>query len=78
MNTILPTENPAKKPSSFWQSWLHNIEQTLLNPAEFFKQVATAHANTDDWDTPYVRQGLVCVVLVAVVLALQQIGRAHV
>jgi hypothetical protein len=43
----------------------------LLSPHAFFEQVANAHQQVDDWDTPYVRQGLLCVLLISFVVALQ-------
>jgi hypothetical protein len=61
---------PAPKPS-FWGRWLMGIEQTLLAPQSFFETVVKHHAQADEWDTPYVRQGLLCVLLVAFVVALQ-------
>jgi hypothetical protein len=60
-------------PVSFWQQWFSSIEQTLLAPQAFFQSVVAFHCSADDWDTPYVRQGLGCVVLVAVLLALQPV-----
>jgi hypothetical protein len=57
--------------TSFWHQWFNAIEQTLLAPQAFFQSVVAFHRHADDWDTPYVRQGLGCVVLVSIVLALQ-------
>jgi len=75
-----PFEAPITSPQpqqSFWVSWLSGIEQTLLSPHAFFKQVVAQHNQSDDWDTPYVRQGLLCVLLVSFVVALQPAITGH-
>ena len=67
-SSIEPQQRQVKQ--SFWEAWFSGIEQTLLSPHAFFESVVANHQQADDWDTPFVRQGLLCVLLVSFVVTL--------